>query len=52
MNRLAERLWPGAAGQAVRGRAVGLFWPGVLVRNVVFLAIVLVHGLRRLLPPY
>ena len=28
------------------------FWPGVLVRNVIFLIVVLVHGLRRLIPPY
>ena len=29
-----------------------LFWPGVLVRNALFLAIVLCHGFRRLAPPY
>jgi ADP-ribosylglycohydrolase len=52
MKRLAERLRQGAVEQPRRGRAVGLFWPGVVVRNVVFLAIVLVHGFRRLLPPY
>jgi ADP-ribosylglycohydrolase len=28
------------------------FWPGTLVRNVVFLIVVLAHGFRRLLPPY
>lgn len=28
------------------------FWPGVLMRNLVFLIVVLTHGLRRLLPPY
>lgn len=27
-------------------------WPAVPARNLVFLAIVLLHGLRRLLPPY
>jgi ADP-ribosyl-[dinitrogen reductase] hydrolase len=31
---------------------VSYFWPGVLVRNLFFMAIVLLHGLRRLLPPY
>lgn len=31
---------------------VRYFWPTVLVRNGIFLIIVLVHGLRRLLPPY
>jgi ADP-ribosylglycohydrolase len=29
-----------------------VFWPLVLLRNIVFLAIVLLHGFRRLLPPY
>lgn len=28
------------------------FWPFILLRNIVFLAIVLLHGFRRLLPPY
>ena len=28
------------------------FWPGVLMRNFVFLIVVLTHGLRRLFPPY
>ena len=31
---------------------VPYFWPGVLPRNLLFLAIVLLHGFRRLLPPY
>jgi len=31
---------------------VGYFWPAVFVRNLVFLAVVLFHGLRRLAPPY
>ncbi len=29
-----------------------LFWPAILPRNVFFLAVVLLHGFRRLLPPY
>lgn len=29
-----------------------VFWPFVLLRNVFFLAVVLTHGFRRLLPPY
>ena len=37
---------------ASSGRAVGLNLPGLLLRNVAFLAIVLLHGFRRLLPPY
>lgn len=31
---------------------VRLFWPGIIPRNLFFLATVLVHGLRRILPPY
>jgi len=46
LNRLAAELAdPG-------GRPVRWFWPGVLPRNLFFLAAVLFHGLRRLLPPY
>lgn len=29
-----------------------LFWPGLLPRNLLFLLVVLLHGFRRLLPPY
>ena len=29
-----------------------LAWPAVVPRNLLFLTIVLTHGLRRLLPPY
>jgi len=28
------------------------FWPGLIFRNLVFLTVVLLHGFRRLLPPY
>jgi hypothetical protein len=28
------------------------FWPGLLPRNLLFLLVVLLHGFRRLLPPY
>jgi ADP-ribosyl-[dinitrogen reductase] hydrolase len=31
---------------------VRYFWPGVLPRNLLFLIVVLLHGFRRLLPPY
>jgi len=34
------------------GRTVSLFWPGLLLRNLIFLVIVLFHGFRRLLLPY
>jgi ADP-ribosylglycohydrolase len=54
MRRLAERLarqFP-AAGSAARQRPLPLFWPGLIPRNLLFLALVLGHGFRRLLPPY
>ncbi len=34
------------------GSPVRYFWPGIIIRNFVFLIIVLLHGFRRLLPPY
>jgi ADP-ribosyl-[dinitrogen reductase] hydrolase len=37
---------------ANRGRMPRLFWPARLLRNMLFLLIVLAHGFRRLLPPY
>ncbi|WP_395739629.1 ADP-ribosylglycohydrolase family protein [Prosthecobacter sp.] len=30
----------------------GFFWPAILLRNLFFLVIVILHGFRRLLPPY
>jgi ADP-ribosylglycohydrolase len=29
-----------------------LFWPGLIARNILFTLIILLHGFRRLLPPY
>lgn len=31
---------------------VSYFWPGIIPRNIFFLCVVLLHGFRRLLPPY
>jgi hypothetical protein len=31
---------------------VRYFWPAVIPRNLILLLVVLLHGLRRLLPPY
>jgi len=50
IERLAARLALPAADP--RRRPLPLFWPLIPVRNLFFLAIVLVHGFRRLLPPY
>lgn len=41
-----------ARALAEEGRPVGYAWPLVPVRNAVFAAVVIVHGLRRLLPPH
>ncbi len=40
-----------AARVADRGAPLHLWWPAAPVRNALFAAIVLVTGLRRLLPP-
>lgn len=34
------------------GKPVHWFWPGILPRNLFFLLVVLLHGFRRLFPPY
>lgn len=51
IRRLAQRL----AEQKQAGRPLGpvrYFWPGLIPRNILFLAVVILHGFRRLLPPY
>lgn len=52
MRALGRRLAAAAASPAATASPLALFWPGLIVRNIVFLAIVLLHGFRRLLPPY
>ena len=49
-NRLA-RSRPGVAGRESM-RPVRYFWPASVPRNLILLLVVLLHGLRRLLPPY
>ncbi|MHB0956834.1 MAG: ADP-ribosylglycohydrolase family protein [Pirellulaceae bacterium] len=51
LYRVAEHL----AQQRQTGQAlqpVSYFWPAVVPRNVLFFAVVLAHGFRRLAPPY
>lgn len=51
LEQVAERL----ARQREEGRPLGSVpycWPCVLPRNLLFLAVVLFHGFRRLAPPY
>ncbi len=54
MRELGTRLHT-TFGAGTNNEMVGplpLFWPAIPVRNLVFLAIALGHGFRRLLPPY
>lgn len=46
-RQLAESLQSGETSKPVR-----TFWPCIFARNMLFLAIVLFHGFRRLAPPY
>ena len=50
VREAADRLAAASSGSA--SGPVRYFWPGVILRNVVFLVLVLGHGFRRLLPPY
>jgi hypothetical protein len=49
-DRLARR-FPGNEAPEYLGPQP-FFWPGQLLRNVLFAVVVLTHGFRRLLPPY
>jgi hypothetical protein len=52
---LLEQIAGKLAQQKETGRALGpvrYFWPGLILRNLVFLVVVLIHGFRRLAPPY
>jgi hypothetical protein len=49
-GRLADQ-FP-SSGEPVGRGPLRLFWPGLVPRNLLFLAVVLAHGFRRLLPPY
>jgi hypothetical protein len=51
MKRVATRLAEQKNSGTTPG-AASYFWPGVLPRNFLFLVVVLLHGARRLLPPY
>jgi ADP-ribosyl-[dinitrogen reductase] hydrolase len=51
LRSVADRLSITVAGGKSPG-PVKYFWPGVVPRNAVFLFVVLMHGFRRLLPPY
>lgn len=52
MRALADQLGSRFAAEPTAARVPRYFWPGRLPRNLFFLAVVLVHACRRLLPPY
>lgn len=52
---LLEQVASQLAQQRDVGQPLGpvrYFWPGLILRNLLFLVVVLIHGFRRLLPPY
>ncbi len=51
LARVADRLAT-LKTQKNRDGQVAYFWPALLIRNVLFLGIVIAHGFRRMLPPY
>jgi ADP-ribosylglycohydrolase len=51
MERLGMRLGE-SVRERINARALPLNWPGLLARNLLFIPLVLLHGFRRLLPPY
>lgn len=52
MQRLARALADAIENKGTSASPIPLFWPGLLPRNLFFLAIVLIHAFRRILPPY
>lgn len=52
IRRLGVRLTAVMNRDLSQSKPLPLFWPAILPRNLLFLGTVLLHGLRRLLPPY
>jgi ADP-ribosylglycohydrolase len=57
IRRLAARLaaqFPGDSSASITKTPgpLGLFWPAIPARNLLFFAVALAHGFRRMLPPY
>ncbi len=51
MERLGAKL-AAACARRENGSDLPLNWPALLLRNALFIPLVLAHGLRRMLPPY
>ena len=54
LRRLSDNLsdMNGESGASLQSSSVRYFWPGLIFRNIFFLIVVLLHGFRRMLPPY
>ncbi|MDI3282136.1 ADP-ribosylglycohydrolase family protein [Polyangium sp. 15x6] len=55
MMQLGARLAESFGATRTEGAGPGplpLFWPAIPIRNMLFLAVALAHGFRRMLPPY
>ena len=51
MRKIADQL-ARKSQESSWGAPVSYFWPGLLPRNLFLLGVVILHGLRRLAPPY
>lgn len=51
-RRIADRLHQASMGDISAQQPVRYCWPALPLRNLTFLVIILLHGFRRLLPPY
>lgn len=52
IRQLSAKLSQHMDNKDEKSAALGLFWPGLILRNIFFTLIVLLHGFRRLFPPY
>jgi ADP-ribosyl-[dinitrogen reductase] hydrolase len=52
IENVGRRLAAAQDDDAANPGTAPLFWPGYVLRSPVFIAVVLIHGFRRLLPPY
>ncbi len=53
IKALSERFAGHISGtDSNQSKSLGLFWPSIIIRNIFFTLVVLMHGLRRIAPPY
>jgi ADP-ribosyl-[dinitrogen reductase] hydrolase len=51
LKKISARLAEQNSSEKAMG-SIRCFWPGILLRNIIFIFAVLAHGFRRLAPPY